>query len=500
MPPQKRPSNATTGSRKVQRSNNTRKKIIKVRRQGGITLKAAPGAKIGETEIVDGEMYTIRSRQQLEVLVRTRQYDEVRRSCTSFVTDMSRLFFGASTFNQPIGNWDTSRVTNMAGMFFDARSFNQPIGNWDTSRVTDMSNMFSGADTFNQPIGNWDTSRVTTMSYMFAYAFNQPIGNWDTSRVTYMAGMFFDARSFNQPIGNWDTSRVMIMSYMFGNAHAFNQPIGNWDTSRVMDMRNMFSGARSFNQPIGNWDTSRVTDMSYMFSSAMSFNQPIGNWDTSRATDMDYMFMEARSFNQPIGNWNISRVTYMNYMFMGAHAFNQDLSRWLHTMQPGVHIDDATRARIYQSPSIDLSRTKLAFHANFHTNSEEPVYGNYVPFNQAHILVPELIKHGNVHTIRRIYGPMTVNGYIKRSMQSPITRAPLQNQDIVKLSTLANKLVPVRAQSNQKRRLKNQYERIVTEAKLRNVMNQLKNTTGNANRATLTRQRNNLQKQLQSMP
>jgi surface protein len=402
MPPQKRPSNATTGSRKVQRSNNTRKKIIKVRRQGGITLKAAPGAKIGDTEIVDGEMYTIRSRYQLEVLVRTRQYDEVRRSCTSFVTDMSRLFS-------------------------DAHAFNQPIGNWDTSRVTDMSDMFS-------------------------------------------------------------------------NAHTFNQPIGNWDTSRVTDMSNMFFDARSFNQPIGNWDTSRVTDMDYMFMEARSFNQPIGNWETSRVTDMVCMFMEARSFNQPIGNWNISRVTTMDYMFSGARSFNQDLSRWRHTMQPGVHIDDATHARIYQSPSLSLNRTKLAFHANFHTNSEEPVYGNYVPFNQAHILIPELIKVGNVHTIRRIYGPMTVNGYIKRSMRSPITRAPLQNQDIVKLSTLANKLVPVRAQSNQKRRLKNQYERIVTEAKLRNVMNQLKNTTGNANRAALTRQRNNLQKQLQSMP
>ena len=95
---------------------------------------------------------------------------------TSMVTDMSQMFRGAKSFNQPIGNWDTSKVTNMYGMFFAASSFNQPIGNWDTSKVTDMMAMFGGAESFNQPIGNWDTSNVTNMSGMFqsARSFNQP--------------------------------------------------------------------------------------------------------------------------------------------------------------------------------------------------------------------------------------------------------------------------------------------------------------------------------------
>ena len=124
---------------------------------------------------------------------------------------------------------NTSRVTNMSGMFWGAKSFNQPIGNWDTSNVTDMSDMFSDAESFNQPIGsNWDTSNVTDMSEMFykAESFNQPIGNWDTSKVTDMGGMFFVAESFNQPIGNWDTSNVTDMSDMFSDAESFNQPIG----------------------------------------------------------------------------------------------------------------------------------------------------------------------------------------------------------------------------------------------------------------------------------
>ncbi len=144
---------------------------------------------------------------------------------------------------------DTSNITNMSRMFYRALSFNQPIGDWDTSDVTDMSGMFKGAESFNQPIGDWDTSDVTDMNMMFygATSFNQPIGDWDTSNVTNMQDMFHSARSFNQPIGDWDTSNVTDMSGMFSLAGSFNQPIGDWDTSNVTDMSYMFEYAGSFN-------------------------------------------------------------------------------------------------------------------------------------------------------------------------------------------------------------------------------------------------------------
>ena len=70
----------------------------------------------------------------------------------------------------PIGEWDVSRVTDMTKMFYQARSFNMDISNWNVSRVTNMHGMFAYAKSFNQDLSKWDVSRVTNMDVMFAYA------------------------------------------------------------------------------------------------------------------------------------------------------------------------------------------------------------------------------------------------------------------------------------------------------------------------------------------
>jgi surface protein len=259
------------------------------------------------------------------------------------------------------------------------------------------------------------------------------------------------------------TSFIRNMKELFEDSLQFNEPIGHWDTSNVTDMAWMFSGAKRFNQPIGNWNTSKVEYMELMFANATSFNQPIGNWDVRNVTNMTRMFFRATAFNQPIGNWDIRNVIKMRYMFQDS-GFRYDLSTWREKLNPNVDIDHGTRGRLIKP--LDISRAQFAFHNEFHTNAQDPISMNHVNFNRAYILTPELIKNNNVHKIRRVYDTRSINNGIRPTMSSPFTRTSLHPGDIIKLSTIANK-----------RRLKNQYERIVVESKLRDVIEEINSIT-----------------------
>ena len=47
------------------------------------------------------------------------------------VTNVSRMFQGATSFNQNISSWDTSPITNMSYMFYGATIFNQNLSGWN---------------------------------------------------------------------------------------------------------------------------------------------------------------------------------------------------------------------------------------------------------------------------------------------------------------------------------------------------------------------------------
>ena len=54
------------------------------------------------------------------------------------------MFRNATSFNQPIGNWNTGNVNTIARMFQEAQSFNQSFGNWDISSIVNTGNAFKG--------------------------------------------------------------------------------------------------------------------------------------------------------------------------------------------------------------------------------------------------------------------------------------------------------------------------------------------------------------------
>ena len=188
-----------------------------------ITIKAHKWAKIGDEGIINDVRYTIVDKETLKDLIRSgNSYDRV---CTSFIADMSGLFYRTDT-SQDISSWDVSNVQNMRGMFEENNGFNIDISNWDVSNVLSMSSMFKDASSFNQDIGDWDVSSVIDMGSMFFIAnnFNQDIGSWDVSNVTNMGYMFRAASSFNQDIGNWNVNNVNNVS----NCFLFNESTPQW--------------------------------------------------------------------------------------------------------------------------------------------------------------------------------------------------------------------------------------------------------------------------------
>ena len=90
-------------------------------------------------------------------------------------TSLAYCFYNSTCSNfGNIGNWDVSGVTDMNNMFYGASSFNQPIGNWNTSKVTNMSNMFYGATNLNQDI-SFNFTPVTDMSGIITNSGYNPV-------------------------------------------------------------------------------------------------------------------------------------------------------------------------------------------------------------------------------------------------------------------------------------------------------------------------------------
>ena len=147
--------------------------------------------------------------------------------------DSIRLFGDAANARQlrSIEQWGGTKWTDMNDAFYGAsnmayRATDVP----DLSGVTDMTYMFFNATSFDGDLSGWDVSSVTDMAFMFedATSFDGDLSGWNVSSVTDMSGMFEDASSFNRPLSGWNVSSVINMIYMFDGASSFNQNLGTW--------------------------------------------------------------------------------------------------------------------------------------------------------------------------------------------------------------------------------------------------------------------------------
>ncbi len=223
-----------------------------------------------------------------------------------------------------IEDWGDIKVHNNGYQFYKCSNL-VDVGEVDISNLTNMTRMFDRATSFNQDISSWDVSNVTSMSRMFIRAtnFNQDLSGWDVSNVTSMQSMFSGATSFNQDLNSWNVSKVTSMSEMFYKATSFNSDISNWDVSKVIYMSNMFNGATSFNQDLSDWNVGNVTSMSFMFNGATSFNQDISGWDVSKVTSMSNMFqgvtLSTANYDSLLIGWSQQDVK-LNVNFDGGNS------------------------------------------------------------------------------------------------------------------------------------------------------------------------------------
>ena len=54
---------------------------------------------------------------------------------TSFVQDMSQMFYSCKLFDSDISNWDTSNVSNMNSQFMNCTAFNQDLSSWCVEKI-----------------------------------------------------------------------------------------------------------------------------------------------------------------------------------------------------------------------------------------------------------------------------------------------------------------------------------------------------------------------------
>jgi len=290
-------------------------------------------------------------------------------------TTLANCFYGCTTFNSDIGNWNTSSVIDMSYMFSGATAFNQQItysGSgpvWNTAAVTNMNHMFNGATAFNNSQG-YDPSTAT-----------KPL-QWIITNVQQPIQYFLDNSLLNPVL---PSNAVDIEGRLIVFTAANNDLVYSFDYSGTDDVLTYIPIYNTGNisilptfSKVGNTYTVHVSLVSYTDSSdGISFATPgtppgtatkewyfnntqnltilqFGSIPLSRAgaqfsllgsplqlsiqsvlppntlsgTSLEECFAGCNTFNSDISGWNTINVTNMYKMFKGASLFNQPIGAW----------------------------------------------------------------------------------------------------------------------------------------------------------------------------
>ncbi len=245
-----------------------------------------------------------------------------------------------------ISNWDVSNVTDMTRMFYGVSSFNEPIGNWNVSNVTTLWETFMNATNFNQTLGVNNFGFESDLPANFGIMAHNLIAiggsNSDTHCSIDAWGLMGDGTIilYNRTsdlhgrfcriylAGDTVTGAARYLPYDTPIYNSLTELVNGYNTASSVQNYVYFTKGINFDYITftnNGWDVSKVTDMNKTFSNASVFNKPLNSWNVSNVTNLNHIFHSALSFNQPIGNWNVSNVTNISGIFYNASAFNQTL-------------------------------------------------------------------------------------------------------------------------------------------------------------------------------
>jgi len=133
---------------------------------------------------------------------------------TKNVTSMKGMFRHTKelTHHFKLDKWNVSNVTTMEDMF-RLSSFNSPLNAWhnDIKKVTNMSKMFFCAYYFNQPLDKWRVKHVKNLDKMFPVHYTQDLSDWMLSddaiihqkegeRIIYVNGEVYKNNNVVTPV------------------------------------------------------------------------------------------------------------------------------------------------------------------------------------------------------------------------------------------------------------------------------------------------------------